>query len=398
MDQERGGGVVGDEGDALPSRAAAIESTRAALDGEPGPILLTGEAGAGKTWLVNRLAADRVVARRWLAVDLAPTTDPADFYCALGHGLGLYADEGARRPLGDFLAEQAVEGRDWVLVVDEAHNASADVLEELRLLSNRLGRPDGFAGLILAAQTRLARRLDTASLAGLAARISARVHLRPIDADEAADLLTLLRFREGRSWSRAEVDDLHREAGGNPRRLLRLANAGAPRPGDARLGARTPAPQRLLEPAATASEPPVRPRLGADRPPLRIEEGLIEVGWAGPELEDEPAAAPSPMLLPAETETAVEESSEGAGEDEPVRDHYAALQAWDEWARNQGRQPAIAEVSAPPIAPDDDSQDEDPPLVQSHPSQDFAPYSQLFSRLKRAVTDAESLRSLGDTQ
>lgn len=383
MDREHAGQDVEGGGYALPSRSAAIAALRDALHGEPGPILLTGEAGAGKTWLWGRLAADRADRLRWLAVDLAPTTDPADVFRALGHALGLAEPDHARRPLADFLAEQAEEGRRWALVVDEAHNASADVLEELRLLSNRLGRPGGFATLVLSAQTRLARRLATAPLAALEARVSSRIHLRPIDADEARDLLA--RLRPGRPWSIAEVEELHREAGGNPRRLLRLAASSRPRP------ASSPA-RPLPEVAPRAIAPPPVPRLGSDRPPLRVEEGLIEVGWDGPDTEGAPSPAPvaAPrslvMVEPGpEPEREVEaESDLLTGEDEPIHDHYAALQAWNEWARNQGRQPAAAARAS--VAEDEGESPRDSPArVEAHEAQDFAPYSQLFSRLKQAA-------------
>ena len=379
MDREHDGARRGDDGQdfALPSRLAAIEACRAALQpgegGEAGPILLTGEAGAGKTWLWRRLAAERREGCRWLAVDLAPSSDPAELHRSLGHALGLAGSgpDRDRRPLADFLAEQAEEGRRWSLVVDEAHNAPPDVLEELRLLSNRLGGPDGFASMILAGQTRLARRLATAPFAALEARIASRIHLRPIDADEARLLLD--DRRPGRSWAVAEVDELHREAAGNPRRLLRLASSTRPKP------------TRSSRPEVSTSPPPVAlPRLGVDRPPLRVEEGLIEVGWEGPEDDESstPALAPAPRRA---LTTVAPEIAAGPAEDEPIDDPYAALQARHERARNRGLQPAQAPVDVEDAEEDDDL----PAQFQAHESQDFAPYSQLFSRLKQAAAHVE---------
>ena len=366
------------EGFALPSRLAALGTCRAALAAEePGPVLLTGEAGAGKTWLWDRLVAGWPADRRWLAVDLAPASDPADLHHALGLGLGLPEPARTRAGLAEFLAEADDDGRRWGLVVDEAHNASAEVLEELRLLSNRLGRPGGFAALLLVGQTRLARRLGTIPLAAIEARIAARAHLRPLDADEARDLLAH-RF-PGRPWGGAEADHLHREAGGNPRRLLRLAAPLAAR------GRTFAPPAARPELPAVASEAASLPRLGAPRPPLRVEDGLIEVGWDGPD----PAAdaEPEPQSARPVANRDPEPPSEPAfgGEDEVIQDHYAALQAWNEWARNQGRQPAIGVATAEPVPSEDTSAHPGDANVWADEQHGFAPYSQLFSRLKQAT-------------
>ena len=208
----------------LPSRAAALASVRAALEAQEGPALVTGEAGVGKTWLWRRLRADRPASWHWVDVELSPTDAPADFYRAIGHALGLIGEGVApptRLDLADHLAEAHVEGRRRVLVVDEAHNLSAGVLEEIRLQCNRLGRPGGFAGLVLVGQTPLARRLATRSLAALEARLSARAHLRALDIEEARALLD--RLEPGRSGDDEGFERLHRDAGGSPRRLILLS-------------------------------------------------------------------------------------------------------------------------------------------------------------------------------
>src|SRR5436309_2867506 len=71
----------------LPSRRPSLDACRGAI--EAGPILLTGDAGVGKTWLWRRIAAESPPSRRWLGVDLTPADGPADFYRLVGHGLGL---------------------------------------------------------------------------------------------------------------------------------------------------------------------------------------------------------------------------------------------------------------------------------------------------------------------
>lgn len=348
-------------------------------------MLVTGEPGAGKTWLAQRLADECRDAVNWVHVDLTPTTSPAELFRTIGHALGLASGgrrETPRLLLADALAELNADGRRWALVVDEAHLASASVLEEVRVLSNRQGQPDGFAGMILLGQTPLACRVGTRPLAALEARLAARVHLRPIDADEALDLLTRLRLE--RASNLALVEHWHRQAGGNPRRLLRLALAESNRPALVRASSplRT-GPTLTREPSAPPSSASVAEepsRLGPARPPIRFEDGLIEVGWES-ELDTEAppitVAAPSPI-----SELAAEES---------INDHYAALQAWNEWAVNQGREPAqpADQATIQADSPHDSDPDHANPL-DNHPrvwaegQQSFAPYSQLFSRLRQS--------------
>ena len=399
----------------LASRGDALVRMRAAIEARIGPVLLTGEAGVGKTWLWRRLRSQMPSSWRWACVDLSPANVPAEFYRLIGYGLGL---SGADRPdasrleLAEFLHESSADGKRWVLVVDEAHSVSAEVLEELRILANRLGHQDGFGAMILVGQTTLARRLATRPLAALAARLSARVHLRPLDADEARDLLGCL--VPGLPWDRATLERNHRDAGGNPRRLIHWAReATVPASRRRRDFPPTPVPPLMpasgpeSAPAPSTDGPPSEPAwertvVVPSRPPIRVEEGLIEVGWEPPTTPD-PTSGPS--IMPAEAREAAPDREAApvpvaeAVAEETIDDRYAALQAWTEWSRNQGRKSAaeVLDVEADAIGPitstgvDGTEGGEAPTSPLPHPlpgvwadgQQDFAPYGQLFSKLRQ---------------
>lgn len=352
----------------LPSRRAALERC---LDGlRHGPVLITGEPGIGKTWLAERIAEAAATPAFWVRVDVEPLFLADDFTRALGQALGVRA--GTAIEVAECLLERSQDGRRWGLIVDEAHLASTSVLEVVRLLTNRLGRPDGFDAIVLVGQSALSRRLATRPLAALDARIAAAVRLWPLDRDEAADFLEAIAI----TLPTDRLDVIHRDALGNPARLVRALPAAAiPR-----------LPVDNARPGKSKSAPtaPVLAGLVESKPPIWVAENEIEVGW-----QAEPAAEP---IEPRPT-------ADGP-EPEPVEDHYTALQAWMEWSRNtktlatspnESGTPAAGSALAENAEPDEADHQTGPAKpsegkahVWMEPSQTFAPYGQLFSRSEQA--------------
>ena len=383
----------------LPSRRPALDLCRGATragsgtGGPAGPVLVTGDAGVGKTWLWRRLDAEAAPSCRWVGVDLTPANDPTEFYHLIAHELGLIEPGATSRPISrvelvDCLAGRQADGERVALVVEEAQNLSPDVWEEVRVLANRLGRPGGFSAMILVGLTSLALRFSTRPFAAIEARLASRVHLGPIDADEAKELLG--RLRPGRDWSDDEVEALHRDASGNPGRMLRrvvpTTQEKTAEIAATKKVAAIEAPRPVVEmPAQAASSAPLT---GPGKPPIRVEENMIEVGWSpedaapGESVDGEPARRPGPS-------TAIE------GGEEAVEDHYAALQAWREWSENQARHAqSPPDPSEDEPDPSDELEDDgfelpttprvDRPTVRAEGEQAFAPFGQLFSRMAQA--------------
>jgi general secretion pathway protein A len=295
------------------------------------------------------------------------------------------------------------------LVVEEAHNLSFDLWEEVRVLANRLGRPGGFTSMILVGQTTLAQRIATRPFAAIEARLSARVHLGPIGVDEAGQLLG--QTRAGHVWTVEELESLHRDASGNPGRLLRLAGAGiesadrlldpTPKPPaidrhhvgiatGAELAPSPPSPSPHSTSQTAQVSPSTRPAplTGPAKPPILVEENVIEVGWAAEETTEPDARVGSNARIDGPKDAI-------GGNEEAVQDHYAALQAWREWAENQARQVASsAETDSDELDEEleDDTTDpvstspprSDRPTVRAEGEQKFAPFGHLFTRMAQA--------------
>jgi type II secretory pathway predicted ATPase ExeA len=411
----------------VSSRLRAFEHLFGLIRGEQaGPALVTGEPGSGKTWLARRLV--EALPANWQAVfvDVSSAMNELDFLRVAGHGMGVKTPSrvgGARLRLHTVLRDELRDGRRWLLIVDEAHHSAPGVWEAVAHLANELGRAGGFSALLLLAETELARKLSMRPLLGLGTKLGGHVHLMPIDVDEARELLGLFDHLDQNSLRRLE--ELHRDARGNPSRLLHLAilkrwpwtarrrEGGSLGPrGEAFTGLSLTSSRPLSAPGlpetsggvgtteapsaapARMSAPPLVPA----RPPIRLEEGLIEVGWEGDlEAEFEGAATMPPPQEPA--------PGEGSPTtEELIEDRVAALQAWKEWKQNQARL-ADGDVEPDPSGLDrarhematsgpvsatgqsgsgGHAASSLPTNVRAEGQHDYAPYSQLFTRLRQS--------------
>ncbi len=214
---------------AVSSRRRAMDRLGEAVrDGRDGPVLITGEPGAGKTWLVERLVDELPAGWRALCVELTSALEPLEFLRLVADALGLPMTDrlgSVRLRIRAALEDDSTDGRSWLLIVDEAHRGSPAVWEELLILAGALGRPSGFSAMIIMGGTELARELATRRHDAWAIRLGLHVHLMPLDLDEARELLGF----HGRAGIATEpaLEELHRDALGNPRMILRLAESRA---------------------------------------------------------------------------------------------------------------------------------------------------------------------------
>jgi general secretion pathway protein A len=156
-----------------------------------GFIQLTGEVGTGKTTLVRTLLG-QMPAEIDVALILNPQLTAAEFLVAICEELGvpLPDDRNSSKALVDalnlHLLNAHARGRRTILLVDEAQNLSAGVLEQLRLLTNLETAKQKLLQIILIAQPELRELLSQTNLRQLAQRVTGRYHLEPLSRDEAA--------------------------------------------------------------------------------------------------------------------------------------------------------------------------------------------------------------------
>jgi general secretion pathway protein A len=129
--------------------------------------------------------------------------------------------------LNDFLIDRFRQGRQAIVIIDEAQNLSREALEEVRLLSNLQGSRRPLLQLVLAGQPELRRKLADPALTQLAQRITSTFHLAPLDADETRQYVRFRLTQAGGSpdlFEDAAVDAVHRASGGVPRVINILCN------------------------------------------------------------------------------------------------------------------------------------------------------------------------------
>ena len=195
-----------------------------------GFIVITGEVGAGKTTLVERLWSQ--LDRDTYTIGRIATTQVSgeDLFRLAMAGFGLHDESTGRanllRRFDELLQEHQAAGRHCLLVVDEVQNLSLAALEELRMLSNMTSKGGGALQTILLGQPQFRKTLAGPDLDQLRQRVLASYHLGPLTEEETRSYIEH-RMKtagwEGRpAWEEAAFAAIFQHTDGIPRRINRL--------------------------------------------------------------------------------------------------------------------------------------------------------------------------------
>jgi general secretion pathway protein A len=152
-----------------------------------GFVQLTGEVGAGKTTLCRALL-EELGPDFSTALILNPVMDADQLMKAIAMELNLQVKGFDRldtvAEINRFLLQQVERHKDTVLIIDEAQDLTAALLEQVRLLSNLETDERKLLQIVLLGQPELRDRLNDHSLRQLRQRITIRFHLSPLRRDE----------------------------------------------------------------------------------------------------------------------------------------------------------------------------------------------------------------------
>jgi general secretion pathway protein A len=192
-----------------------------------GFVVMTGEVGTGKTLLVRCLLQLLKGTNVSYAYVFNSRLSSAEFlqYVAADFGLPFSGKTKSELllELGNFLVARHQKELTTLLVADEAHHLSAEVLEEIRLLTNLETAHGKLLQILLVGQPELDEKLDSMELRQLKQRIALRSHLLPLDLEETRGYI-LRRMKlaganshAGTIFSEETLAEVYRHSRGLPR-------------------------------------------------------------------------------------------------------------------------------------------------------------------------------------
>ena len=201
-----------------------------------GFVLLTGEIGAGKT-TVCRCFMEQIPANCKLAYIFNPKLSVEELLLSVcdefgitlaPHGAGAVSVKVYVDAINRYLLASHAQTHNNVLVIDEAQNLSADVLEQLRLLTNLETNERKLLQIILIGQPELRTMLARPELEQLAQRVIARYHLGPLTEAETGSYiehrLAVAGATASSPFPRRLTGLVHKLAKGVPRRINLLCD------------------------------------------------------------------------------------------------------------------------------------------------------------------------------
>jgi general secretion pathway protein A len=201
-----------------------------------GFVVLTGEVGTGKTLLLRCLLQ---LLKQSNDVKYAYVFNgrlsPLEFLQYITGDLGL-ASSGKNKSelllqLAGYVVSRGEKKQTTVLVVDEAHHLSTDILEEIRLLTNLETADQKLLQILLVGQPELDEKLDSVELRQLKQRIALRSHLASLDLNETKGYIERRLQLAGSSnpskvFPQETVAAVHRHSRGIPRLINTICENG----------------------------------------------------------------------------------------------------------------------------------------------------------------------------
>jgi general secretion pathway protein A len=286
---------------ATPQHQEALAGLYYGIKAAKGFMVLTGEAGTGKTLVVRCLQDLLDKNRVAYAYVFNPRLSSQQFLSYVAEDLGLSPHPTTKSNLliglSRLLIERHQRGVMTMLVVEEAHHLTPVVLEEIRLLTNLETARGKLLQILLVGQPELEARLDSPALRQLKQRVTLWFRLRVLSENETADYvrlrLKLAGDKNGGIFTVMALDWIYRYSHGTPRLINTLCD-------NAMMSAfalrKTQVTPELVEEAASD--------LGLNRVNGNGHSAVAEVRWpAGDDAMEEEVASFAAVLEGREPET-----------------------------------------------------------------------------------------------
>lgn len=214
-----------------PSYNEVLASLYYGLENAKGLIVLTGEVGTGKTtalrWILRRLDSSVLA-----AYVFNPRLSVEEFYQHVTQMLGIkdWSNKSdLLSSLGSVLQERHRRGLRTVIIIDEAHELSDYVLEEIRLLLNFESDTAKHLQIVLTGQPELRDRLNQPNLRQFKQRVALRCNMHAFPTVEEVDRyiserLLIAGSQEPNVFTPEAVDFVFQCSEGIPRNINNLCD------------------------------------------------------------------------------------------------------------------------------------------------------------------------------
>lgn len=209
----------------------SLASLSAGLKQGKGFSVLTGEVGTGKT-LVSRILLSAFIGKTNTALILYPKFTEIELLQSICEEFEIPALEGNQTAkayvdhLNRYLLASAENGRQSILIIDEAQALSVEALETIRLLTNLETKTQKLLQIVLVGQPELLATLDREDLRQLKQRVSVHATLNGMSAIEIEKYIRS-RIEQGGTGNFVRFDVkavkvIEELSGGIPRRINQI--------------------------------------------------------------------------------------------------------------------------------------------------------------------------------
>ena len=209
----------------------AIESLLYGIQQRDGFMVVVGDIGTGKTTICRSLlerldknVKTAVIFNSFLTGDELLESILLDFgFPSKGRSKKERIDA-----LNKFLIHLLSQGKNAVLIIDEAQNLSTPVLEQIRMLSNLETEKEKMLQIILVGQMELNQQLQSPELKQLNQRIVIRHYLLPLTHEETESYihqrLLVAGAHGGITFSKSAINEIYKFSKGTPRLINLLCD------------------------------------------------------------------------------------------------------------------------------------------------------------------------------